>query len=239
MPVFCGQPVSLLVFDLDGTLIDSRDDLATAVNAMLSRFGRQPLDVAVIGGFIGDGASMLVNRALEATGGTSAALPADAMAAFLQFYRRHMLDHTYVYAGVLDALGEIRRLVPEMPMAVLTNKPVGPSGRICEALGLRRFFFANYGGDSFATKKPSAEGLLTVVKEASALLGAEVLPGQTVMVGDSDVDVFTARAAGALSLGCRYGLAVDAMLAAGPDATVGHASEWLSVLGLTASGGAA
>ncbi len=229
---FLDRPVELLVFDLDGTLIDSREDLATAVNATLLRFGRVSLPLDRIAGFIGDGASMLVDRALAATGGTSPALLQEAMPAFLRFYRRHLLDHTYVYDGVLAALHRISAAAPSLPMAILTNKPVMPSKRICEALGLSTFFFANYGGDSFATKKPDPLGLQWVMQEAAVLSGRAVLPEATVLIGDSDVDVRTARAAGARSLGCTYGLATKAMLAAAPDAVVASAAEWPAIFGL-------
>ncbi len=230
--MFQGRQVSLLVFDLDGTLIDSRADLATAVNATLQQFDRQPLHESVIGGFIGDGASALVERALLATGGLSATLLEEAMPAFLRFYRHHMLDKTYVYDGVIDALRHIQHQAPQLPMAVLTNKPVGPSQAICKALALAPFFFANYGGNSFNTKKPNPEGLLALVHEASRLNGCPILPAETLLVGDSDVDVLTARAAGAHSLGCTYGLATDAMLAARPDAVVHHARDWPAALHL-------
>lgn len=229
---FQGRSVHLLVFDLDGTLIDSRQDLATAVNEMLTQFGRRTLTVDTIGSFIGDGASMLVDRALQATGATSPELLATAMPTFFRTYDQHLLDHTYVYDGVLESLASLRERAPQLPMAILTNKPVSPSRRICDALGLSDFFFANYGGNSFASKKPDPEGLQVLMFEASARCGFTVLAEATVLVGDSDVDVRTARAAGARSLGCSYGLAAEAMFAAGPDVVVAHPREWLGVLGL-------
>ncbi len=230
--VFRGNPLHLLVFDLDGTLIDSRIDLATAVNLTLARHEREALPLQLIGSFIGDGASMLVDRALQATGGSSPALLEEAMPAFSEFYRQHLVDHTFVYDGVLDALARIRQRAPTLQMAILTNKPVNPSRRICDALGLSSYFFANYGGNSFATKKPDPEGLRALMREAGARCGFPVEPQETVLVGDSDVDVRTARAAGAHSVGCTYGLATEAMLTAKPDVVVASAAEWAGVLGL-------
>ena len=145
---------------------------------------------------------------------------------FIAYYKVHKLDFTYVYPGVMEALATIRAKHPELPMAVLTNKPVMPSRAICRALGLERFFFANYGGNSFATKKPDPEGLLRLIAEA------EVTPGETVMVGDSHVDVETARACGAAAVGCRFGLSPESLAQAGPDVSVDQASEWPAVLNL-------
>ena len=230
--MFLGAPVHLLAFDLDGTLIDSRVDLATAVNAMLRGMDRGSLAPSTIGGFIGDGAAMLVDRSLAATGETSAALLEQAMPLFLRSYQRHLLDHTYVYDGVLEALGILRQSFPDLPMAVLTNKPVGPSRHICDALGLSAFFCANYGGNSFATKKPDPAGLIALLKEASVLLNRTVVPAATVLVRDSEVDVKTARAAGARMLGCTYGFATEAMLAEKPDVLVDSAAQWPYVLGV-------
>ncbi len=123
-------------------------------------------------------------------------------------------------------------------MAVLTNKPVNPSRQICEALGLSPFFFQNYGGNSFTTKKPDPEGMLTLMGEADELLRRDgraappVAPEEVVMVGDSDVDVLTARRVGARAVGCLFGLAPHSLEAVPPDHVVQHASEWPEALGL-------
>lgn len=229
----------LLVFDLDGTLIDSSRDLCDAVNATLQNEGRHPLPDSVIAGYIGDGAAMLVRRALGDPGDIDSADPAAGLAVFqrafrffLSYYREHKLDHTQVYGGVLEALTSIRSAHPELPMAVLTNKPVGPSRAICDALALAPFFFQNYGGDSFSTKKPDPAGLLRLIAEASTHSGQTILPEETVMVGDSDVDVLTARAIGAETIGCAYGLAPHTLRLAQPDWLVETPQEWLQVLGL-------
>ena len=231
----------LLVFDLDGTLIDSQIDLANSVNATLEHLGKPKLPLAVIAGYIGDGVSMLVRRALGDPEGDihDEEYVNAAVNYFLEYYRVHKLDFTYVYEGVMEALEQIRRDFPETPMAVLTNKPVRASREICAALGLDRFFFQIYGGNSFHTKKPDPVGLLKLMEEASALLGggvAGVLAEATVMVGDSDVDVLTARNCGAHSIGCSFGLAPERLAAAGAELVVSSPREWPKALRELAAG---
>jgi phosphoglycolate phosphatase len=222
----------LIVFDLDGTLIDSQMDLSNSVNAMLAHLGKPVLPHAVIASYIGDGASMLVRRALgDPEGDVHDAEYVDAAVQyFLDYYREHKLDFTYVYDGVLEALKDIRAVWPGVAMAVLTNKPVRPSQDICAHFGLDEYFFQNYGGNSFHTKKPDATGLLALVAEASELGAGRVAAGETVMVGDSDVDVLTARNCGARSIGCSYGLAPERLRAAGPDVVVSGPREWVGAL---------
>lgn len=219
----------LLVFDLDGTLIDSKKDLAEAVNATLTEFGlpRQPEER--IASYIGDGAGMLVKRALAADGADPALAPA-ALESFLAYYHEHKLDHTYVYPDVIKQLASLRYALPGARMAVLTNKPVRASKEICEGLGLTLFFFSIYGGNSFATKKPEPEGLLKLIAEADAT------PETTLMIGDSEVDIRTARAAGTWSLGCRYGLSphsiADMEEQGLVDTVVESAGDWAEALGI-------
>jgi len=230
------ENTQLLVFDLDGTLIDSRQDLCNSVNATLRNFGLPALDDATIAGFIGDGAAMLIRRALAAPAERAAGVdPTDeaffqqAFTYFLTWYRAHKLDNTYIYPSVLESLQALRTL-PDgtpRPMAVLTNKPVGPARAICDALGLADFCFQVYGGDSFPSKKPDPEGLLSLIAQAG------VTPSQTTLIGDSDVDVRTARNAGTAILGCTFGLAPESLEEAQPDVLVDHASEWPFALGLT------
>ncbi|HEY5213116.1 MAG TPA: HAD hydrolase-like protein [Acidobacteriaceae bacterium] len=234
----------LLVFDLDGTLINSSLDLCASVNAALESVRKPLLPNALIASYIGDGAAMLVRRALGDPGDLDSLHPRDGddlfrrtFEFFLHYYREHKLDNTHCYDGVLDALWSIRAGHPELLMAVLTNKPVIPSREICNALGLSQYFFQNYGGNSFETKKPDPEGLLRLIDEATSLLAGNrsaeaILPREVVMIGDSDVDVLTARRCGVRSVGCRFGLAPAALAAAGPDAAVDHPSEWPNVLGL-------
>ena len=233
-----GMP-KLLVFDLDGTLIDSRQDLTNSVNAMLAHYGKMTLSDEIVRSYIGDGAGVLVRRALA-----HAHVIADeedphddqfveaALDWFIEYYKIHKVDFTVVYPGVMEALESIRAAHPKLPMAVLTNKPVNPSRAICKHFGLDRYFFSNYGGNSFATKKPDPEGLLQLIAEASALVGRAITAAETVMIGDSHVDVLTARACGAVSVGCTFGLAPETLKAARPDFSVDHASEWPRVLGL-------
>jgi phosphoglycolate phosphatase len=223
----------LIVFDLDGTLIDSRVDLCNSINAMLTHFGKPELPEAVIASYIGDGASMLVRRALGDPEGDvhDEEFVAEALTFFLDYYRVHKLDFTYVYPGVMEALAAIRAARPEVLMAVLTNKPVNPSRAICDHFGLSKYFFQNFGGNSFHTKKPDPHGLLALIGEASAIAGSTVQPGETLMVGDSDIDVLTARNAGVRSVGCRFGLAPHSLESAEPDYLVDSASEWVEIAG--------
>jgi phosphoglycolate phosphatase len=225
------ERLKLLVFDLDGTLIDSAQDLCNSVNATLSHFGRDPLADTEIAGFIGDGALMLVRRAFADGEGAPVdeEFLATAYAYFLDYYRAHKLDFTYAYAGVLEALAALRHLHEltggtARSMAVLTNKPVRPAQDICEALGLAPYFLRIYGGNSFNTKKPDPAGLLALMDEAGAR------PDQTVMIGDSQVDVLTARNAGVWSIGCTFGLSPETLLANQPDVLVDSPEEWTTAL---------
>jgi phosphoglycolate phosphatase len=229
----------LVVFDLDGTLIDSRVDLANSVNATLLHLGRPVLPDAVIASYIGNGVSMLVRRALGDPEGDvhDDEYVDEAVEFFLGYYREHKLDFTYVYEGVVEALDAIRAEIPGVAMAVLTNKPVRPSRDICAHFGLSAYFFQNYGGNSFHTKKPDPTGLLALMAEASVLEAggrapeaAAIGPAETVMIGDSDVDVLTARNCGARSVGCLFGLAPHSLAAAEPDAVVGSPMEWVHAL---------
>ncbi len=216
------RQLRLLIFDLDGTLVDSRQDLGNSVNATLRHFGRHELPLDVIASYIGDGAPMLVRRALGD--------PKDehfvhvALQFFLDYYRKHKLDNTYVYDGVFDALralmhsgGDARK------MAILSNKPVGPTRAIAEALGLTEFFFRVYGGNSFETKKPDPLGVQTLLKDA------QCEPAEAVLIGDSEVDVVTAQNAEIYSIGCAYGLAPHTLETAPPDVLVESPREWLEV----------
>ena len=234
-------PPRLLIFDLDGTLIDSSLDLCNSINAMLEHLGKPPLPNATIASYIGDGAAMLVRRALGDPGDLDSGDHDEtalrtALDYFIAWYRIHKLDNTTAYPGVLAALEAIRSKHPQILMAVLTNKPVAPSREICRLLGLAPFFFQNYGGDSCPTKKPDPQGFLTLVAEANAILAnrSEVAlqPEEVVMIGDSDVDIITGRRCGARTIGCTFGINPHALIAAEPDTLVHHASEWPTVLGL-------
>ena len=212
-PIPAGS-LRLLVFDLDGTLIDSGADLCASVNAMLRHFGRNELPQTIIATYIGDGAARLVSRALGEPDDCD--FLESAVTYFLDYYREHKLDQTYVYPGVFASLDSLR----PRSMAVLTNKPIGPSQAICDALGLSPYFFRIYGANSFATKKPNPEGLVALMREAG------VKPEETLMIGDSDVDILTARNAGVWSMGCSYGLSPHTLAAVTPDCLVESPAAW-------------
>lgn len=202
--------IKLLIFDLDGTLIDSRQDLVNSVNAMLQHLDRPALPAEVIASYVGDGAPMLVRRALGDP--DDGAYFHGALRFFLDYYREHKLDHTYVYAGIREALRDLQS--DGRRMAVLTNKPVVPSRQIVEALGLNDFFAQVYGGNSFHTKKPDPLGARTLLGEAGAQ------PDEAVIVGDSDVDVLTGRNAGLWTVGVTYGFSPHSLEGAPPDVLV-------------------
>lgn len=228
-PIPAGK-IRLIVFDLDGTLIDSRLDLTNSINAMLAEFGRPPLPEEIIATYIGDGAGMLVRRALGDP--DDEPLVENALQHFLAHYREHKLDHTYVYPGVFASLEAMRVTADGTPrkMAVLTNKPVAPSVAICDGLGLSPYMFRIYGGNSLATKKPDPEGLTTLIRDA------EVSPQETLMVGDSSVDVLTARRAGTWVIGCRFGMSSHTVEDIPSDCLVDAAAEWAEALALEVTG---
>jgi len=227
-------PPRLLVFDLDGTLIDSGLDLCNSVNATLAHFGKPELPEAVIASYIGDGASLLVRRAFGDPEGDvhDEEYVTEALTFFLDYYRAHKFDNTYLYPGVLESLEAIRAANPGILMAVLTNKPVNPSRDICAHFGLARFFFQNYGGNSFHTKKPDPHGLQTLIAEAGAIAGRSITPAETIMIGDTDTDVLTARNSGARSIGCTFGLKPHSLVDAPPDHLAHTPTDWLQILGI-------
>jgi phosphoglycolate phosphatase len=185
--------VRALIFDLDGTLIDSKRDLIHSVNAMLLDMGREELHEDTISGYIGHGAPQLIGRAL---GDTATEEERErALNFFLGYYEDHKMDSTCAYPGVPEALEQLATF----PMAILTNKPVRISQRILEALGLAKYFRAVYGGNSFETKKPDPLGAHTILREFSAA------PCEAILIGDSEVDVQTARNAGTLAAAVNYG----------------------------------
>jgi len=208
---FCG--VRALIFDLDGTLIDSKLDLALAVNATLDHLGRAALPHKRIYGYVGQGAPRLIEQALG-PGATSADCR-QGLAHFLAYYREHMLDNTVTYPGVREGLAAIQSL----PMAVLTNKPVRFSEQILEGLGLSGYFRFVYGGNSFETKKPDPAGMEVLLRDFGAA------PREAMLVGDSEVDVQTARNAGTWACGVTYGLGSERLAEFPPDLLVDSLEE--------------
>jgi phosphoglycolate phosphatase len=207
------RDVRELIFDLDGTLIDSKLDLAHSVNAALEHMKRKPLAHETIYSYVGNGAPALVRRALG-EGATDE--EADAgLAHFLSYYRAHMLDNTVPYPGVREGLAALEKY----PMAVLTNKPVHFSRAILDGLGMLRYFRFVYGGNSFEKKKPHPMGTETLLRDLKAG------PREAMIVGDSDVDVRTARNAGTWVCGVSYGLGAEGMLAHPPDLMVDSLEE--------------
>src|ERR1022692_1724163 len=217
---FDPRTIKLLIFDLDGTLIDSRLDLVHSVNASLRHLGRPELAEDLIASYVGDGAPMLIRRTLGADADDET-LVRQGLEYFLAYYKEHKLDHTTVYAGMREALVAIRNSRNGVPrkMAVLSNKPVNPSRAIIEALGLGEFFLSVYGGNSFATKKPDPEGAQTILREAGAK------PEETLIVGDSAVDVTTGQNAGLWTCAVTYGFAPHTLEGAKPDVVVDSPRE--------------
>jgi len=210
----------LLIFDLDGTLIDSSQDLAISMNATREYMGMPPLDPKLIFSYVGNGAPVLVRRALGP--GASEEAVEEALAYFLKFYRVHALEHTKLYDGVGEAIGALADA--KHTMAILTNKPVRISTDIIAALGLTKHFPTVYGGDSFPSKKPDPIGIDTIRHETGA--GRE----ETVMIGDSAVDIQTARNAQVLSCGVEWGFQPEGFAANPPDFLVRSPRQLLDVV---------
>jgi len=221
---FDPRPIQLLIFDLDGTLIDSRLDLVHSVNAALRHIGRPELPDDVIASYVGDGAPTLIQRALGGDS-TNEALVRKGLEFFLAYYREHKLDHTVVYDGVREALAAIQHSAngSHRRMAVLSNKPVNPTRAIVEALGLRPFFVQVYGGNSFPTKKPDPQGARILLEETG------VRPAEAVMIGDSHNDVITGRNAGLWTVGVTYGFAPHTLREHPPDVLVDTPQELAEV----------
>jgi phosphoglycolate phosphatase len=223
---FDPHSIKLVIFDLDGTLIDSRLDLVHSVNAALRHIGRPELPDDVIASYVGDGAPILIQRALGGEA-TDEALVRKGLAFFLSYYREHKLDHTTVYEGVKEALATVQLASngTRRKLAVLSNKPVVPSRAIVEALGLGPFFTQIYGGNSFATKKPDPEGARKLLEES------DVRAKEAVIVGDSHVDIETGRNAGLWTVGVSYGFAPHTLVGNPPDVLVDTARELAEVFG--------
>jgi phosphoglycolate phosphatase len=200
------RTADLLIFDLDGTLLDSKRDLADSVNATRAFMNLPPLPLEIVSSYVGNGAPVLVRKALPDAG---EAQLEQGLRHFLDYYREHMLDSTTLYPGVREALDDLHRA--HVPMAVLTNKPVRFSVQLMEGLGLDLHFFRVYGGNSFAEKKPHPMGIDMLVSESGASRE------RTIMVGDSSVDILTARNAQVKSCGVSWGFQPETFADAPPD----------------------
>lgn len=207
--------MDFLIFDLDGTLIDSKLDLAHAVNAARAHFGLPPLDLDTVGTYIGNGAPVLIRRSMWPDASDEDLR--QALDYFLAYYSEHKLDNTCAYPGIPEALEELHR--DGVGMAVLTNKPVRVSTGILEGLGLGKYFARVYGGNSFEQKKPHPIGVDTLLAEAG------VPRDRAMIVGDSSVDVRTARNAGVKVCGVSYGFQPESFAADPPDMMVDRPGE--------------
>ena len=217
--------IRLLIFDLDGTLIDSKADLANSVNATLRYLGREPLEDETIFSYVGQGAPALIRRAVGED--YRASEVAQGLEFFLNYYNHHNLDHTRLYPGVREFLPRIAAGADRAGrvMAVLTNKPVYPSRLIIQGLGLSSLFRFVYGGNSFDTKKPDPAGLNSILDDTG------IPPSAAMMVGDSDVDIQTGLNAGVWTCGVTYGFGTINRETNPPDAVVDNFSQLADLLG--------
>jgi phosphoglycolate phosphatase len=207
--------MDLLIFDLDGTLIDSKLDLVRSVNAARAHMGMSALDENLVASYVGNGAPVLIRRALGDK--ATEAEVQEALEFFLEYYRDHKLDNTRLYPGVQESLDRLQAAGKRM--AVLTNKPVGASRGILIGLGLEDYFFQVYGGNSFEFKKPNAVGVEKLLEETGIDRSA------TLMIGDSAVDVQTARNARIRCCGVTYGFQPGLLAESGPDLLVDRMEE--------------
>lgn len=208
----------VVIFDLDGTLIDSRLDLANSVNYTRTRLGMSILPNELIYSYVGDGASTLIRRAFGREP-TEAELK-DALDVFIEHYKLHLLDNTVLYPGVLEALEGLASLT----LTVLTNKPINPTNSILRGLGVREKFALVYGGNSFEQKKPDPVGIHKILEDSSASRA------RALIVGDSRIDVETGRNAQIATCGVTYGLASETLAEADPDFLIDDPRELLGIV---------
>ncbi len=213
--------VHALIFDLDGTLIDSKLDLIHSVNAMLAEMGREKLSDEVISSYIGHGAPKLVSRALGGVAKEDEL--ARGLSYFLDHYEEHKLDNTCLYPETAETLAKLSER--KIAMAVLTNKPVKISVRILEALGTAKYFQAIYGGNSFETKKPDPQGAKTILEEFKIKNS-----GDSMMIGDSEVDIQTARNADMIATAVNYGFGIHDRAQHPADIYLDRISDLLGVI---------
>ena len=217
--MIAGVAYDHVVFDLDGTLVDSRADLAAAVNDMLSGLGLAEIDLATVARYVGDGARVLVERALGPAHGD---LFGPGLERFLAYYANHLLDRTQPYPSIPDALGTIAAAGPVL--SVLTNKPVAMSRAILAGLDLAARFRDVVGGDSLPVRKPDPAG----IEDLRA--GTGTPRERVLLVGDSPIDLRTARAARVAFCAAGWGFAPDVLRAAEPDVMIAHPLELVDVV---------
>jgi len=208
-----------VAFDLDGTLIDSRADLAASVNHVLRTMGIRELAPQTLYGYVGEGARVLVERAL---GPDRRARVDEGVALFMDYYGAHLLDATVPYPGLVDVLDAAA--ARGVALSVLTNKPFGLTLSILDGLGLTPRLIGVIGGDSLPVRKPDPAGLdaLRALSKTSR--------ERTLLVGDSSIDLATARAGDVAFCGVAWGLSPEALVAAGPERIVHDAAELLAVI---------
>lgn len=215
------KEVDVVVFDLDGTLIDSARDIAFCVNETLRRVDRPTIEEEIVTSFVGRGVQPLIERAMRATsqaGEAGGEATRDALRLFREIYEEHCLDHTRLYPGIPEVLAAY----DAKTLAVVTNKAEKFTLKILEGLGIRERFSVILGGDSMEQKKPDPGPILHVMQTAG------VSTGRGVIVGDSEIDIMAGKAAGIRTCGVLYGLRPESEIReARPDAIVASAPEIL------------
>lgn len=220
MPFFsCMSRFRHLIFDLDGTLVDTQADLAAAANFMLEQLDLPPQSVDQVGRYIGHGARVLVERVL---GAEHAHQTVHGFALFMQYYTEHLVDQSVVYPGIDRVL--LTAQSHGMILSVLTNKPEAPSRGILSGLGLMPFFGRLVGGDTLPTKKPHPHGVVYLQRST------EVSLVETLLIGDSSIDMETGQRAGISTCGVRWGFGPEGLAEYAPEFMVDSAEELVAVI---------
>ncbi len=206
------KSIGLLIFDLDGTLVNTLEDIAASVNHTLERLGRSPLPLETVGRCVGDGLTMLLERALD---GRADRL-AEAKALYIEHHRQNLVVSTSLYSGVRETLEHFRSL----PMAVITNKDREFSEPLLTRLGIMQYFKLIIGADAGLPLKPAPDSILKIINDCG------VAKERAVIVGDGTTDIRAGKAAGITTCSVTYGFrSEDELRAAGPDYMVHDFSE--------------